>query len=95
MWSEIALASYKSILDYLKAEWSRKEVNNFNNTLQYKLSVLQELPYVGVAYKKRKNIYKTVLHKRAVLIYHYNAVDNTITLLLFWDTRQNPMKLKL
>ncbi len=94
-WSEIALDSYKNIIDYLKTEWTDREVNNFNDTLQFKLNVLQELPYIGTAFKKRKHTYKTVLHKRVVLIYHYNSSANIITLVLFWETRQNPVKLRI
>lgn len=95
IWSDKALETFVENIEFLKQTWSDKEVANFTQVVDKKLLVLSTQPDIGKpANVKGGNIRLTVLHKRLCLIYRVNTKRKTIELLLFWNTYQNPAKLK-
>lgn len=73
----------------------RKEVKKFALTVEKKVSVLSKQPGIGSPRnQKQQNIRHTVLYKRVSLIYRINSGKKEIELLRFWNTYQNPSKLK-
>ena len=93
-WSVEAKLTYLSILEYLSTNWSEREIIHFVNSVHDKLSLLSDQPAIGVIHKRKYKIHKTTIHKHISLIYHINKQNKEITILTFWDTRQNPGKLK-
>ena len=82
-------------MDYLAKKWTVREVKNFALTVEKKLLLLTKQPLIGSSKNyKQQNIRHTVLHKRVSLIYRINNRKKEIELLRFWNTYQNPARLK-
>ena len=91
IWSSLAIKTYVNNIEYLEKEWSEKEVNNFISVVQRKLFSLSLQPRLGIITNKRKNIRKTILNKRIVLIYRHKPLKNEIELVRFFNTYQRPL----
>lgn len=92
IWSPEAKKDYEQILNYLEAHWTSRESLNFiNRTLQV-FNIISQTPQL---YPKLKNktINQCVVNKQVSLFYKIKG-DN-VHLLIFWDNRMNPSKLKL
>ena len=94
-WSNEAIKSFFEICNYLLDNWTSREVEQFENRLKGKLEVLKTNPRLGSPTGNQPNIHKTVLHKKTLLIYRYKPAKKEIVLLNFWNTLQNPQKLKI
>jgi plasmid stabilization system protein ParE len=94
-WTNTAWISYESNILYLELAWTAKEISNFVLSVEKRLDNLAKHPRIGNARnKKYPNIRSTLVHKRILLIYKYKPLKSEIDLLLFWNTSQNPKKLK-
>lgn len=91
-WTLEALRTFNKTLDYLQEHWTTKEVDNFTERLSQKIDIIKIHPRLGSRSGKHKNVYKTVLHKRVMLIYTYKPLKKEIVLLNFWNTLQNPQR---
>ncbi len=94
LWTSDALASFNKIIEWLKQEWSEKEVEKFINRTKAFILNLQRYPEICRPSIKRKNVRIAILNKHTQLVYHYNKSKRTITILLFWGIKQNPKKFK-
>lgn len=95
-WTNRAWITYRVNIDYLKEAWTAKEVSNFISLTDKLLANLSKNPRIGnPRNKKYQNIRSTLVHKRILLIYKHKPLKNEIDLLVFWNTYQNPRKLKV
>jgi|GEM_PF-2756058 len=91
-WTHEANRTFSQICTYLHETWSEKEVWRFTDLVSEKLALLERYPRLG-SITKRRDIRKTVVHKNVILVYKYFPRKKKISLLKFWDTRQNPSKM--
>jgi len=91
IWSPRADKNFDRIIEYLKKDWTEKEVIKF---VQKTYQILEKLKKGNITYRssKKKNIYQVLITKHNLLIYSTNR--NSIELLAFYDTRQHPNKKK-
>jgi plasmid stabilization system protein ParE len=94
IWTDSARFSFNSIVEYLVKEWSEKEMKNFIESTNKMLSVLKRHPEMCRPSLKRKYVRLGVLNKHTQIIYYYKPGEKQITILLFWNFKQNPQKLK-
>jgi plasmid stabilization system protein ParE len=94
IWSPEALHTFIQIISYLNENWTHKEVEKFADRVDEKLALLSLNPRLGSIKSKKANTHKTVIHKKVLLIYKYKPLKKEIILLNFWNTQQNPAKLK-
>ncbi len=95
-WTNRAWRTYKANIDYLEKAWTAKEISNFVLLVDNKLDNLSKHPGIGnPRNKKYPNIRYTLVHKRILLVYKHKPLKNEIDLLVFWNTYQNPRKLKV
>ncbi|MCY7291575.1 MAG: type II toxin-antitoxin system RelE/ParE family toxin [Ferruginibacter sp.] len=95
-WTNRAWLSYEANIEYLEQAWTIKEISNFVLLVDNKLALLSKNPKMGSQrHKSQPNIRCTLVHKRVLLIYQYKPAKNEIDLLVFWNTAQNPRKLKV
>lgn len=95
-WTNRAWQTYIANIDYLEKSWTVKEISNFVLLVDKKLTNLSKHPRIGSSRnKKYPNIRYTVVHKRILLVYKHKPLKNEIDLLVFWNTWQNPRKLKV
>jgi plasmid stabilization system protein ParE len=95
VWTAKALDSYVGNIQYLQQAWTQKEISTFIQIVEKKLEIISSHPYLGSPRnKKSHNIRFTILNKSVSLIYSVKTRKKQIELLLFWNTRQHPGKLK-
>ncbi len=90
-WSVKAQETFDDIITYLEKEWSQKEVINFINLVSRKLELLRRFPKMGIPNKNKKNTFRTLIHKKVRLVYHYKPIKKEIVLLTFWNNLQDPL----
>jgi plasmid stabilization system protein ParE len=92
VWTPEALSSFKKILEYLKENWSKKEIDNFikatNNTIEY----ISKNPKMFRS-TNYKDIHEALVTPHNLLI--YKIYPTKIDIITFWDTRRNPKKKKI
>ncbi len=96
IWLPRALKTYISNIQYLETNWTKKEIDHFKVLVEKKLENISHYPKIGSARNKSNpNIRFTLVHKRVALIYKFKPFNNEIELMVFWNTSQNPRKMKL
>ena len=93
-WSDEAEITFDLNINYLLSEWTQKEVKNFIQQTQYVISRLQEHPESYNPSIKNKKVRRARLNKYVTLFYRYYSTRKEIILLSFWNTKQNPGRLK-
>jgi len=78
----------KKLLAFLETEWSVKSKKDFVVKLDACLKKIQTLPESFPESDAVKGLKKCVITKQTTLYYKYSA--NTIDIVTFFDTRQNP-----
>jgi plasmid stabilization system protein ParE len=93
-WTNLAWVTYEANIAWLQLHWTEKEIAAFVLLADKKIALLSKHPLTGSPRNLRNtNIRFTLVHKRVLLIYKYRK--NEIDLLVFWNTYQNPRKLKI
>lgn len=95
IWSPEAINSFDAIIEYLKVTFSDKEVSRFVQLVSRRLLLMEKFPKSGKKLAKTSQRRKIVLHKRTTLYYRIFERTKEVRLLVFFDTRQNPRKLRL
>ncbi len=84
--------SYAQNLDYLHKEWGSKVTLDFIDRVDTVLQTIIQNPYLYPTYLSSKSIHKCAVHNRIIL--YYRIKGNVIEILRFWNTYQDPKKLK-
>jgi arsenate reductase-like glutaredoxin family protein len=90
-WTKEAKVTYQNVLDYLKENWTQKELQKFVAKTDSILSIISYQPYAFKA-SAHKTVRKAVINKQNSLFYLIR--DSDIYLLSFWDNRRDPKKNK-
>jgi plasmid stabilization system protein ParE len=80
------------LLEYLEKAWSLKVKKEFITKLDKSLRFIQENPESFQKSLVVKGLYKCVVTKQTTLYYRYDK--ECIYIVVLFDTRQNPKKLK-
>ncbi len=91
-WTEIALADYKQIVDYLLQKWPFSVALDFVNTVETRVKTLAQFPGIGIISQKEPGIRSIILTKHNRLYYRFD--NNLLEILAIFDTRQYPGKNK-
>ena len=95
IWLPEAERTFLSVVSYLLENFTEKEVAKFSERVRQKLLVIESNPRLGTKGSKKANVFKTVVHKKIILFYQYKPIKKEIVLLMFWNTLQNPGRLKV
>ena len=91
-WTFASKEDFWKNIEYLENRWSRKEVLNFINEVDYSLSLLTK-ENINFTKSSYRNVYKMVIIKQITMYY---SIDNeTIYLLRFWNNHQDLSNFKL
>jgi plasmid stabilization system protein ParE len=88
--TEQAEIKLREIVFYLKFEFGNVVAKSFLDKFEHHISLIKKEFTIG---KKENNIYYSLLIIKQIRVY-YKIIENTIYILTFFDTRQNPKKLK-
>jgi len=94
VWTPKAIETYDSVINYLLTNFSEKEAERFTDLIQNKLSLIRAYPLMFRPTANLRNTFRTVIHKRVVLVYQYKPRKKEVQLLHFWSTWMNPQKFK-
>ncbi len=92
-WTEEATKNLESIILYLEANWTPKELKRFFQKLEKQLSILSIFPEAYPFSLKRKKIRRCVLTMNLTI--YYTVEEDILVLISLFDTRQRPSKAKL
>lgn len=92
VWSQRAKNDLESILDYLRENWTEKEIRKFFRNLDKQISAIQNQPYTFPTTQKN-NVRRSVLSRQTTV--YYDILKDSLRIVVLFDTRQSPGKLKL
>lgn len=94
LWTNRALKTASDIVKYLKEKWTEKEADNFLDKIDEIIATIEMNPKLFRVSVKKPNVHLVVIKRRTLLIYQVRPAKKQIILLMFWDTKKNPKKLK-
>lgn len=93
LWTDFALKELESTIEYLKENWTEKELKNLATKLEETLSLISQNPELFQKSELKNDI------RRAIILSHnslyYRLKDEQIEILSFFSNRQNPKKRKI
>jgi plasmid stabilization system protein ParE len=93
-WTPESARTLKQNLEYLGDEWGNQAVNNFLDRVEEALGTIRGNPQLYPLHRPKDSVRKCIVNKRIIL--YYKVIDDQhIDLLTFWNTYQNPDKLKV
>jgi hypothetical protein len=93
-WTTEAERTFSENLKYLSKEWDQGVLITFLDRVDEILVLIKANPKIYPLHRPNENVYRCVIHERITL--YYRIVDEeTIDLLTFWNTGQDPDKLKV
>ena len=91
-WSEEAISNLRNIIEYLKENWTAKELQSFSKKLDEQVELIRRKPATYKASKRLNGTRECFVTKHNTLFYVYD--ESTVFIAVLWDNRQNPNKLK-
>jgi plasmid stabilization system protein ParE len=92
IFSKNAEKSLFELFEYLEIKWSKKVKDKFISNLDKVIYLIQIEPETFPKSELNKNYRKCVLSKQTTIYYKFNT--KRIEIIAFFDTRQNPNKIK-
>ncbi len=90
IWRPKAREKFQQIVAYLESNWGEKDVESFKGLVKQVVDQIQQHPtQFKMSYKK--DIHEALITKHNVLLYRILS-DQTVELLVIFDTRQHPRK---
>jgi plasmid stabilization system protein ParE len=93
VWMPKALSTFDGRINYLNEHFTEKEIKNFQERVKEYVEVLKTEPLIGEN-SGIKNVHIGLIIKEVSLIYRVRPIKKNIELLIFFDNRQNPKKIK-
>ncbi|PWK76502.1 hypothetical protein LX99_03368 [Mucilaginibacter oryzae] len=91
IWSPVAELTYSQVLEYLNEYWTIKEIAAFIKRTDEVIGHIVNNPLLYPR-SARSDVHKCVVVKQVSLF--YRVTSGNIELLMFWDNRLDPNKLK-
>ena len=91
IWSKKAAAGYSRILKYLDENWTKREVENFEQEMDKFFKILSKQPNI-LEESKINGYRKGPINKLTLQTYRVNEKKNQIQLINIRGTRQKPIK---
>ena len=89
-WNKAADKTFDDITEYLQTEYSSQSAENFAHLVYKRIDQLVQGLTVGRVSPKSKTVMILKLDKYKHM--YYRLVGTTLTIVDFWDTRQDPSK---
>jgi len=95
IWGERAKKSYRKIREDIREKFTEKEEANFVVQVFETIGSIKEFPkaFPKSDNKKLKSARKALVHPHSTIFYRIES-KKRVRLLLFWDNRRNPSKVK-
>ena len=90
VWTERAQHDLYNIINYLKANWTQRELQRFSRKLDQRIQLLISNPLLVPASEKKKKVRRSVLSKHTII--YYSIGKNQIRILSLFNPNQDPKK---
>jgi len=90
-WTDEALDNLENILNYLKENWTQKEIDNFKSKLIRQINLIASNPNMFPVSTYNTRLRKAVLSKQTTIF--YEVKNNVIYLAYLFANRQNIEKI--
>lgn len=90
IWSSQAKEDFKTILSYLRDNWSDDIAIGFEETAYERIELLESVPEMGIASVSHPTVRRILLSRYNALYYQYSPNSSIVFLLSIFDTRANP-----
>ena len=87
-WSDDATATFDSIVLFIENKWNEKQAEIFVKHTQKILSLIADQPYMYRA-SLNNNVRQAIISPQTSMFYEIHL--EFITILYFWDNRQEPI----
>lgn len=92
-WTKEAIVTFNQNLDYLSKGWNLSTINTFLDRVDEVIEHISLNPDIYPVYRSSDSIRRCVLNKHITLFYRVKG--ESIDIITFWNTHQNPDNLKL
>lgn len=89
IWTPESEKTFEKVLTYLETNWTEKEKTNFITATQKAIQIISQQPELFRKLAKL-NTHEALITKHNLLLYKIKM--DSVDLITFWDTRQNPKK---
>jgi plasmid stabilization system protein ParE len=89
-WSSRAIRDLDKIIEYLRTNWTEKEVKNFSDKLNKAIGLISKRPKLFRLTSFRNNLRRCVLSRQTTI--YYQEIKNVIYIVSLFDNRRNPSK---
>ena len=93
LWTDFSLKELKQTIEYLKENWTDRELQNLALKIEETLILLSQNPNLFQSSVIKKDIRSVIISKHNTL--YYRVKNNSIEIISFFSNRQNPKKRKL
>lgn len=94
IWTPESERTFNANLEYLSKEWNHQVINTFLDRVDRVLTTLQKNPELYPLHRKNGKVHRCIVNEHLTLFYTIKG-GQQIDLLTFWNTHQDPKKLKL
>ena len=91
-WTEEAISNLESILDYLRNNWTQKEIDIFKISLSKQIDLISKNPKLFPISEFNPRLRKAVLSEQTTIFYELS--DQIIYLVYLFNNKQDITKIK-
>ncbi|MDB5031045.1 type II toxin-antitoxin system RelE/ParE family toxin [Mucilaginibacter sp.] len=88
-WTDEATETFDSIVLFIENRWALKQAEGFVKHTQKILSLIADQPYMYKASLNGNNVRQAIISPQTSMFYEIH--HEFITILFFWDNRQEPI----
>jgi plasmid stabilization system protein ParE len=91
-WSTLAEITFEYEIDFILRKWNLIEADKFVSIVFNHLESLTKNPEIGI-YNSKCDSFSIVISKQTTLFYRILESEKKVALVLFWNNKQNPIRL--
>jgi len=92
VWTPQAVKGLETVIAYLEAKWTVKEIFNLEQNIQSLLNRISKYPKICPETGKYKNVHKGLVDKNNYIIYRIKPRKGIIEIINFRGTKQKPLE---
>ncbi|MEQ9297175.1 MAG: type II toxin-antitoxin system RelE/ParE family toxin [Cyclobacteriaceae bacterium] len=91
-WTDHALEELQETYAYLEEQWSSKELRSLSMSIEHKIKLISQNPYLFQAADKETNLRRAVVARLHSI--YYRVKENDVEILSFFANRKTPAERK-
>jgi plasmid stabilization system protein ParE len=89
IYSPVALETFDEITEQIKQKWGSRHADKFKQRAVKVIEIIQVSPFIFQSIESNADVRKGFIHKNCSVF--YKITDTHISILFFWDNRQDPI----